>query len=41
MKPAINNHFVNKFQDTHKIKASNNLILIIIKTIPHARYAKI
>lgn len=41
MKPAINNHFVNKIQDATKFKASNYLILIILKTIPHARYAKI
>lgn len=41
MKPAINNHFVNKFQDASNIQAPNNLILNNLKTIPHARYAKI
>lgn len=41
MKPAININFVNKFQDTRKIKLTNNLILSILKSIPHARYVKI
>lgn len=32
MKPAINKHFVNKFQDVSSIQAPNNLILKFLKT---------
>jgi len=41
MKAAINNHFVNKFQESVKSRASNNLILFNRNNLSHASYVKI